>query len=137
MAARRRARSPRRERAGPRRGQETDYAFRLPPDVAHADRVRSGDDMELMDRQGRAAEAQHQAAEALRRNAELLRGTARELDRAVDAVRANRDDVLDMLDVQQNAETLRAQTNRARELVDRAEIPDVDAGDNGRSAADA
>jgi DNA repair exonuclease SbcCD ATPase subunit len=111
---------------GTQRGQETDYAFRLPPDVAHADRVRSGDDVELMDRQAQAAEAQRQAAETLRQNAERLQGTARQLDHASEAVRDNRDDVRD---VQQNAEELRAQTDRAREMVARAEIPDVDGGD--------
>jgi hypothetical protein len=118
------AREARDENArGTRRGQETDYAFRLPPDVAHADRVRSGDDVELMDRQAQAAESQRQAAEALRQNAERLQGTARELDRAVDAVRENRGDVRD---VQRTAEQLRAQTGRAAEMVARAEVPKVD-----------
>jgi hypothetical protein len=111
------------------RGQQTDYAFRLPPDVAHADRVRAEDDVELADRQESMAQTQRRAAEALRRNAEILQGTARELDRAGDAVRGNRDD---LRDVQQNAEALRAQTDRAREMVDRTDVPDVDRGGTGR-----
>ena len=121
---------------GMHRGQDTDYAFRLPPDMAHADRVRSADDVELADRQEQMADAQRQAAETLRRNAELLNGTARELDRAVDAVRDNRADIQD---IQQNTEELRAQTAQAREQVDNARIPDVDEGDhekgNGRGDA--
>src|SRR5687768_13610077 len=62
------------------RGQETDYAFRLPPDVAHAGRVRAEGDVDLADRQESMAETQRRAAEALRRNAEILQGTARALD---------------------------------------------------------
>jgi hypothetical protein len=120
------------ERAA-RGGQETDYDFRLPPDVAHADRVRAGDDVELASRQESVAETQQRAAEALRRNAEILQGTARELDRAGEAVRDNRDDIQD---IQQNAEALRAQVSQAREQVDRTEVPRVDddggQGGNGR-----
>ncbi|HEX6909678.1 MAG TPA: hypothetical protein VF142_04775 [Longimicrobium sp.] len=115
------------------RGQETDYDFRLPPDVAHADRVRAEGDLDLADRQESAAQTQRRAAEALRRSAEMLQGTARELGRAGDAVRENRDD---LRDVQQNVEALRAQTDQTREMVDRAEVPDVDRADtdagNGR-----
>lgn len=109
-------------------GQETDYAFRLPPDVAHADRVRAEGDVDLADRQESMAETQRRAAEVLRRNAELLQGTAQELDRAGEAVRDNRDD---LRDVQQNAEALRAQTDQTREMVDRAEVPDVDRDGDG------
>jgi hypothetical protein len=112
---------------GTDRGQETDYAFRLPPDVAEADRVRSDDYVELADRQEQAAETQRRAAETLRRNEEMLQGTARELDRASEAVQENRDDVRD---VQQNVEALRAQTNQAREMVDRAAVPDVEGDGN-------
>ena len=119
------------------RGQETGYAFRLPPDVAHADRVRAADDVELADRQESMAETQRRATEALRRNAEMLEGTARELDRAGEAVRDNRGD---LRDVQQNVEALQAQTDQTREMVDRAEIPDVDRdgheGGNGRDEGD-
>jgi hypothetical protein len=115
-------------------GQETDYAFRLPADVAHADRVRAGDDVELAERQESVAETQQRAAEALRRNAEILQGTARELDRAGEAVRDNRDDIQD---IQQNAEELRAQVSRAREQVERTEVPRVDDdGGQGGSGRD-
>jgi hypothetical protein len=108
---------------GVNRGQETDYDFRLPPDVAHADRVRSGDYVELADRQEQAAETQRRAAETLRRNEEMLQGTARELDRAGDAVRDNRDD---LREVQRNAREIREQVAQAREQVDSTEVPLVD-----------
>jgi len=111
---------------GMHRGQETDYAFRLPPDMAEADRVRSADDVELMDRQEQMADAQRQAAETLRQNAELLQGTARALDDAGAAVRDNRGDIAD---IQQNAQELQAQVNRAREQVDEAQVPRVDRND--------
>jgi hypothetical protein len=113
---------------GTHRGQETDYAFRLPPDVAEADRVRAEGDVDLADRQESVAETQRRAAETLRRNAELLQGTARELDRAGQTVRDNRDDVRD---VQHNAEALRAQTDQARDQVRETEVPRVDRGADG------
>jgi len=117
-----------------RRGeQETGYAFRLPPDMAHADRVRAGDDVDLAGRQESVAETQQRAAEALRRNAEILQGTSRELDRASEAVRDNRDDIQD---IQQNTEELRAQVSQAREQVQNTDVPRVDdggeLGGNGR-----
>jgi chromosome segregation ATPase len=115
------------ERAA-RRGQDTDYDFRLPPDMAEADRVRASDDVELADRQESMAETQRRAAEALRRNAEILEGTARELDRAGEAVRENRDD---LRDIQQNTEELRAQVSQAREQVDRTDVPEVDRSEMG------
>lgn len=111
-----------------RRGQDTDYDFRMPADMAHADRVRAGDDVELAARQESVAETQQRAAEALRRNAEVLQGTARELDRAGEAVRDNRDD---LRDIQQNTKALRAQLSQAREQVDRTDVPHVDDDDRG------
>ncbi len=120
-----------------RGGQETDYAFRLPPDVAHADRVRAGDDVELADRQESMAETQRRAAEALRRNADILQGTSRELERAGEAVRDNRADIQD---IQQNTEELRAQVSQAREQVQNTDVPRVDEdgerGGNGRDDGD-
>ena len=120
-----------------RGGQETDYTFRLPPDVAHADRVRAGDDVELADRQESAAETQQRAAEALRRNAQILQGTSRELERAGEAVRDNRDG---LRDIQQNTDELRAQVSQAREQVRNTDVPRVDDDDgergNGRDGGD-
>lgn len=113
---------------GMHRGQETDYAFRLPPDVAEADRVRAAGDVELNARQEDLAETQRRAAETLRENAERLQGTARELDRAESAVRDNRGDIAG---IQQNAEQLRAQTDLAREMVDEARVPRVDENEKG------
>jgi predicted ribosome quality control (RQC) complex YloA/Tae2 family protein len=111
------------------RGEETDYAFRLPPDMVEADRVRSADDVELSARQEQVADTQRQAAETLRRNAELLQGTARELDRAQEAVRDTRDDLREM---QQNQEEIRGQVAQAREQVEKARIPEVNrGGDDG------
>lgn len=110
---------------GTRRGQETDYAFRMPADVAEADRVRAADDVELNARQEDLAETQRRAAEALRRNAESLQAGAESLERTGDAVRDNRRDVSEIRD---NADALRAQVAQAREQVDHADVPRVDEG---------
>ena len=112
------------------RDQETDYAFRLPPDVAEADRIRAEDDVELITRQEDVAETQRRAAEALRRNAQALQDNAAALGRAGDAVRDNRGD-LD--DIRQNARELDEQLGKAREQVDRAEVPRVEGGGSGRA----
>jgi|GEM_PF-3466406 len=116
---------------GTRRGQETDYAFRLPPDMAEADRIRAADDVELTSRQEGMAETQRRAAEALRRNAETLQAGAQALDRTAQTVRDNRRDVGE---IRENVEDLRAQVAHARDQVDRAEVPrvDDDGGDRGR-----
>jgi hypothetical protein len=108
-----------------RRGQETDYAFRLPADVAEADRLRAEDDVELIARQEDVAETQRRAAEALRRNAEALADNAAALDRAGDAVRDNRGD---LSEIQQNARALDEQLGQARDQVGRAEVPRVEGG---------
>jgi chromosome segregation ATPase len=113
---------------GTRRGQETDYAFRLPPDVTEADRIRALDDVELTTRQEDVAETQRRAAEALRRNAETLEATHQALDRTAADVHHNRRDVGE---IRENAEDLRAQLAQARDRVDRAEIPRVDDGGGG------
>jgi hypothetical protein len=112
-------------------GQETDYDFRLPPDLAEADRVRAADDVDLIHRQQDAAETQRTAAQALRETAERLRGTAHELDRTGDAVRDNRDD-LDAL--RQNGDEIRDQVAQAREQVRQTRVPDADA--SGQSEAE-
>jgi hypothetical protein len=108
---------------GTQRGQETDYAFRLPPDVAEADRVRALDDVELTTRQEDMAETQRRAAEALRRNAEALDATHQALDRTAADVHQNRRDVGE---IRQTVEELRARVSQARDQVDRAEVPRVD-----------
>ena len=118
---------------GVHRDQETDYAFRLPPDVTEADRVRSADDVELNERQQQVADTQRQAAETLRRNAELLQGTARELDRAHEAIADTRTDIQE---VRANADDIRDQVAQAREQVDRTEVPRVDTGDDDRADGD-
>ena len=115
---------------GRQRGPDTDYAFRLPPDMAEADRVRAGDDVELAGRQEQVAEIQRRAAEALRRNAELLQGTARELDRAGEAVRDNRGD---LSAIQENAQEIQEQMAQAREQVGNTR---VDPDGTGQSAGD-
>jgi DNA repair exonuclease SbcCD ATPase subunit len=106
-------------------GQETDYAFRLPPDMAEADRIRAGDDVALNQRQEQIAETQRRAAETLRENAERLQGTARALDRAQEAVQDNRGDLQAL---QQNQEEIREQMTQAREQVDSTRLPRVDRG---------
>jgi hypothetical protein len=117
-----------------RRGPETDYAFRLPPDVAEADRIRAEDDVELITRQEDVAETQRRAAEALRRNAQALEANAAALDRAGDAVRDNRGDVDD---IRQNARALDEQLGEAREQVERARVSRVEDGeDDGRADGD-
>ena len=108
---------------GTRRGQDTDYAFRLPPDVAEADRIRAADDVELTSRQEDMAETQRRAAEALRRNAEILGATGQALGQTAEAVRDNRRDVGE---IRENVDDLRAQVAQAREAVGRAEVPRVD-----------
>ncbi len=120
---------------GTRRGQETDYDFRLPPDMAEADRVRAADDVELTARQEDMAETQRRAAEALRRNAETLGATGQALDRTAEAVRDNRRDVGE---IRETADDLRAQVAQARDQVDRTDVPRVDDGggdqdDGGRN----
>ena len=115
------------------RGQETDYDFRLPPDVAEADRVRAEGDVELISRQEDMAETQRRAAEALRRNADTLAATGEALDRTARDVHQNRRDVGE---IQENADALRAQTAQTRDRVDRAEVPRVDEGDGERGRDD-
>lgn len=110
---------------GTQRGEETDYAFRLPPDVAEADRVRSEGDVELNARQETVAETQRRAAEALRRNAETLQAGAESLEHARDAVADNRRDVAD---IRENVEDLREQVAQSREQVRNTEVPRVDRG---------
>jgi uncharacterized membrane protein YccC len=108
---------------GTRRGQETDYAFRLPPDMAEADRIRALDDVELTTRQEDVAETQRRAAEALRRNAEVLGATGEALDRTAADVHQNRRDVGE---IRENVEDLREQLAQARDQVDRTDVPRVD-----------
>jgi pantothenate synthetase len=118
------------------RTQETDYDFRLPPDVAEADRVRAADDVELNARQEDMAETQRRAAEALRRNADALHAGAESLEQASEAVADNRRDVAEIRD---NVEDLRAQVAHARNQVSETDVPRVDGnhedggGDRGRS----
>jgi pantothenate synthetase len=119
-----------------RRTQETDYDFRLPPDVAEADRIRAADDVELNARQEDMAETQRRAAEALRRNADALHAGAESLEQASGAVADNRRDVAE---IRENVEDLRAQVAHARDQVSETDVPRVDGnredggGDRGRS----
>lgn len=125
----RQAEGARRENArATQRGQETDYDFRLPPDVAEADRLRADDDVELNARQEDMAETQRRAAEALRRNEESLRESARSLKRTAGAVHGREADVRD---VRKNVEQIREQVARARERVEDARVPEVDRGSGG------
>jgi chromosome segregation ATPase len=118
------------------RTQETDYDFRLPPDVVEADRVRAADDVELNARQEDAAQTQRQAAEALRRNAESLQAGAESLERTSEAARDNRRDVGE---IREHVEELRAQVAHARDQVSETDVPHVDqrreddGGDRGAS----
>ncbi len=105
------------------RTQETDYDFRLPPDVAEADRVRAADDVDLSARQEDIAETQRRAAEVLRRNAESLQAGAESLERAREAARDNRRDVSE---IRENVEDLRAQVAHARDQVSETDVPRVD-----------
>jgi methyl-accepting chemotaxis protein len=115
---------------GTQRGQETDYdSFRLPPDVAEADRVRAADDVELNARQEEVAETQRRAAETLRRNAESLHAGAESLERASEAARDSRRDVSE---IHENVEDLRAQVAQARDRVHETDIPRVDEGSDRR-----
>jgi methyl-accepting chemotaxis protein len=109
------------------RTQETDYDFRLPPDVAEADRVRAADDVELSARQEEVAETQRRAAETLRRNAESLQAGAESLERASEAAADNRRDVSE---IRENMEDLRAQVARARDQVHETDVPRVEGGDD-------
>lgn len=109
------------------RGQETDYDFRLPPDVAEADRVRAADEVELNARQEDVAETQRRAAEALRRSAESLHAGAESLEHASEAVADNRRDVDE---IRENVEDLRAQVAQAREQVRETDVPRVDEGND-------
>ncbi|HEX8391931.1 MAG TPA: hypothetical protein VF665_06170 [Longimicrobium sp.] len=101
-------------------GQETDYGFRLPPDMAEADRIRATDDVDLIRRQQDAAETQRRAAEALVQSQELLRGTAQQLGRTGEAVRDNRDDLNEL---RQNSEEISEQLAQARDQVNRTRVP--------------
>lgn len=118
------------------RTQETDYDFRLPPDVAEADRVRAADDVDLSVRQEDIAETQRRAAEALRRSAESLHAGAESLDQASEAVADNRRDVRE---IRENVEELRVQVAHARDQVNETDVPRVDrdreddGGDRGGS----
>ena len=112
------------------RTQETDYDFRLPPDVAEADRVRAADDVQLNARQEDMAETQRRAAEALRRNADALHAGAESLEQASEAVAGNRRDVAE---IRENAEDLRDQVAHARDRVSETDVPRVarDGDDRG------
>jgi pantothenate synthetase len=109
------------------RTQETDYDFRLPPDVAEADRVRAADDVELNARQEEVAETQRRAAETLRHNAESLHAGAESLEQASEAVADNRRDVAE---IRENVEDLRAQVAHARDQVHETDVPRVDEGND-------
>lgn len=117
---------------GTQRTQETDYDFRLPPDVAEADRIRAADDVDLNARQEDMAETQRRAAEALRRNADALHAGAESLEQASDAVADNRRDVAE---IRENVQDLRAQVAHARDQVSETDVPrvdhDEDRGDRG------
>jgi hypothetical protein len=115
-------------------GQETDYAFRLPPDMAEADRIRGADDVDLMKRQANIAETQRQAAQLLQENAERLRQTGQELQRTESAVRDNRGDVGDIRD---NVRALGDQLSDVSERIGRTEVPRVDGPDEGSGGGDA
>jgi methyl-accepting chemotaxis protein len=117
-------------------GQETDYGFRLPPDMAEADRVRGADDVDLMNRQADVAETQRQAAQLLQENAERLRRTGQELQRTESAVRENRGDVGDIRD---NVRALGDQLSNVSDRIARTEVPRVEgpaegSGDGGAGA---
>lgn len=114
--------------------QETDYAFRLPPDMAEADRIRGADDVDLMNRQASVAEGQRQAAQLLQENAERLRQTGQELRRTESAVRDNRGDVGDIRD---NVRALGDQLSDVSNQIARTEVPRVDGGGNADGDADA
>ena len=107
------------------RGQETDYAFRLPPDVAAADRLRADDDVELMQRQEHVAETQRRAAEDLAENARLLAENARTLDAMERQVEENRRGIDE---IRENARDLHLGLDNAREGVEETDIPRVDRG---------
>lgn len=109
-------------------GQETDYAFRLPPDMAEADRIRGADDVDLMNRQANVAEGQRQAAQLLQENAERLRQTGQELRRTESAVRDNRGDVGDIRD---NVRALGDQLSDVSNQIARTEVPHVDGPQDG------
>lgn len=115
-------------------GQETDYAFRLPPDMAEADRIRGADDVDLMNRQANVAEGQRQAAQLLQENAERLRQTGQELRRTESAVRDNRGDVGDIRD---NVLALGDQLSDVSNRIARTEVPDVDGPEGGSGDGDA
>lgn len=115
-------------------GQETDYAFRLPPDMAEADRVRGADDVDLMHRQANIAETQRQAAQLLQENAERLRRTGQELRQTESAVRDNRGDVGDIRD---NVLALGDQLTDVSERIARTEVPQVDEPAGGSEGGDA
>jgi hypothetical protein len=99
-------------------GQETDYAFRLPPDMAEADRIRGADDVDLMNRQANVAEGQRQAAQLLQEN----------------AVRDNRGDVGD---IQDNVRALGDQLSDVSNQIARTEVPQVDGPADGSGDGDA
>ncbi|HEY7768318.1 hypothetical protein [Longimicrobium sp.] len=115
-------------------GQETDYAFPLPPDMAEADRIRGADDVDLMNRQANVAEGQRQAAQLLQENAERLRQTGQELRRTESAVRDNRGDVGDIRD---NVRALGDQLSDVSNQIARTEVPQVDEPADGRGNGDA
>lgn len=115
-------------------GQETDYAFRLPPDMAEADRIRGADDVDLMNRQASIAETQRQAAQLLQENAERLRQTGAELQRTESAVRDNRGDVGDIRD---NVRALGDQLSDVSDQIARTEVPRVDGPGEGSGGGDA
>ncbi|HEY0035812.1 MAG TPA: hypothetical protein VGB66_03945 [Longimicrobium sp.] len=115
-------------------GQETDYAFRLPPDMAEADRIRGADDVDLMNRQANVAEGQRQAAQLLQENAERLRQSGQELRRTESAVRDNRGDVGDIRD---NVRALGDQLSDVSNQIARTEVPQVDEPADGRGDGDA
>lgn len=114
-------------------GQETDYAFRLPPDMAEADRVRGADDVDLMNRQANIAEGQRQAAQLLQENAERLRQTGAELQRTESAVRDNRGDVGDIRD---NVRALGDQLSDVSNQIARTEVPRVEGAGEGSEGGD-
>jgi delta 1-pyrroline-5-carboxylate dehydrogenase len=107
------------------RGQETDYDFRLPPDVAEADRVRAADDVELSARQEDVAQTQARAAETLRRNAESLQAGAESLERTREAAAGTRADVRE---IRETVDELRAQVAQARDQVSETDVASVDRG---------
>lgn len=115
-------------------GQETDYAFRLPPDMAEADRIRGADDVDLMNRQASVAEGQRKAAQLLQENAERLRQTGQELRRTESAVRDNRGDVGDIRD---NVRALGDQLSDVSNRIFQTEVPRVDGGGSADGDADA